>query len=269
MNDALREKTLEMRSLMHSEVKQLLESEYQLGTLVLEIHNDPGTYGATSDLKLAKFFGEYGRTKYANARRIRERYEPERFKELVNARGPDGHRLEYSHLALLLRVDDEQADALANQVLDSSWSVKELSNYLASKTRTTRQPAGPRTTPKPLSFLGFVAQVASHAVQCSKAYEESWDEGQSIRDAFDKVPAEKLDRDCREEVQETAKAAREAAEHFQSIAGQLEGIDNRIAGAINQRRTGSRPLNIPEDDGETVYTDPNTLDNWEFEVEEE
>src|SRR5579872_5546707 len=110
MNDPLRRKALEMRELMSSEVEQFLEAEYRLGSLVKEIHDDPKTYGPTSDIKLAKFFGEYGKTKYATARRIRERYEPERFKQLIDARGPDGHRLEYTHLALLLQVDDDQAD---------------------------------------------------------------------------------------------------------------------------------------------------------------
>jgi hypothetical protein len=269
MNDPLRQKVLAMRDLMESEVKQFLESEYELGTLVKEIYDHPEKYGATSDMKLAKFFGDHGRTKIANARRIRERYEPERFKELVNARGPDGHRLEYTHIALLLRVDEDTADKLANQVLDSSWSVRELKAYLASKTQTTRQSAGPRITPKPSTFFGFMENVAAHAELCSKAYDESWDQGQSILDAFDKVPPGKLDEDCCEEVQESAKAARKASEELGNIAEQLEEIEKRIAGAISQRRTGSRPLKIPDDDGETVYTDPNILDNGEYEDEDE
>jgi hypothetical protein len=256
MNDPLRQKALEMRALMGSQVKHQLESEYELGSLVLEIHDNPGTYGATSDLKLAKFFGGYGKTKYANARHIRERYEPERFKELVNARGPDGRRLEYTHLALLLHVDEDTADKLANQVLDSSWSIRELKAYLASKTRTTRQSTGPRVTPRPSTFLGFMENVAAHAELCLNAYDESWDEGQAIRDAFAKEPPESLDENCCARVHEATKTAREAAEHLQSIAQQLESIEKHIAGALNQRRTVGRPLKIPDDDGETVYTDP-------------
>jgi hypothetical protein len=268
MNDPLRQKVLEIRDLMESEVKQFLESEYELGSLVLEMHDNPDKYGATSDMKLAKFFGDYGRTKIAYPRRIRERYEPERFKELVNARGPDGHRLEYSHLVLLLHVDEDTADKLANQVLDSRWWVKELKCYLASKTQTTRQSAGPRITPKPSTFFGFMENVAAYAELCLNAYDESWDQGQSILDAFNKVPPESLDENSRKRVQEATKTAREAAEHLQSIAQQLESIEKRIAGTLDQRRTVGRPLNIPDEE-ETVYTDPIILAGDEAEDEGE
>jgi hypothetical protein len=270
MNDPLRQKALEIRDLMSSEVTQLLEAEYRLGTVVKEIYDNPGTYGATSDVKLARFFGDYGRTKIANARRIRERYTPERFQELVNARGPDGHQLEYTHLALLLRVeDDDQADALANQVLESSWSVGELKAYLASKTQAQKQATPPRTMPRPRMFLGFVEQVASHAGMCRDAYEESWQEGEAIRDAFDRVPAEQLDEDYRKMVREAALAATAAAEELKYIAEQLEGIEKRIAGALDRRRSGGKRLTIPGGDDVQTYCEPSYRDDDELEGEDE
>jgi hypothetical protein len=269
MNDPLRQKTLEMRSLMYSQVAHLLESEYQLGSLVLEIHNNPGTYGATSDVKLAKFFGEYGRTKYATARRLRERYEPERFKELMNARGPDGHQLEYTHLALLLRVDEDTADKLANQVLESSWSVNELKSYLASKAQPQKLPVPPRTTPRPKMFSGFVEQVVSHADLCHQAYEESWQEGEAIRNSFNAVPAEKLDEGCRKRVQEATKAAREAAEDLRNIATELEVIEKQITGTLDQRRSGGKRLTIPGGDHVQTYCEPSYRGVDELEGEDE
>jgi hypothetical protein len=270
MNDPLRQKTLEMRALMYSQVTHQLESEYRLGTVVKEIYDNPGTYGATSDIKLAKFFGDYGRTKIANARRIRERYEPEHFKELMNARGPDGHRLEYTHLALLLRVeDDNKADELANQVLDSSWSVNELKSYLASKAQPKKQATPPRTTPKPKTFFGFMEQVASHAELCRKAYEESWDQGQSIRDAFDEVTAEEIDEDCRERVQEVASAATAAADELRDIARQLQAIEKTVAGRLGRRRSGGKRLTIPGGDDVQTYCEPSYLDIDEPEDEDE
>jgi hypothetical protein len=270
MNDPLRQKTLEMRDLMYSQVTHLLESEYRLGTVVKEIHDNPGTYGATSDIKLAKFFGEYGKTKYAYARRIRERYEPERFQELVNARGPDGHRLEYTHLALLLRVeDDEKADELANQVLESSWSVNELKSYLASKAQPQKRPTAPHTTPRPKTFPGFVEQVVSHADQCRQAYEESWQEGEAIRDAFNAVSAEQLNEDCRKRVQEATKAAREAAEDLRNIATELEVIEKQIAGTLDWRRSGGKRLTIPGGAEVQAYVEPSYPDDDELEGEDE
>jgi hypothetical protein len=269
MNDPLRQKTLEMRALMYSQVTHQLESEYQLGSLVLEIHDNPGTYGATSDIKLAKFFGDYGKTKYAYARRIRERYEPERFQQLVNARGPDGHRLEYTHLALLLRVeDDDQADALANQVLERSWSVNELKAYLAGKAQPQKLPVPPRT-PKPRTFFGFVEQVVSHADLCHQAYEESWQEGEAIRDAFDAVTAEQLDEDCRKRIHEAAEAAVAAAEELRDVARQLQAIEKRVEGILDRRRSGGKRLTIPGADEVQTYYEPSYRDDDELEGEDE
>jgi hypothetical protein len=270
MNDPLRQKTLEMRDLMSKEVTQFLESEYELGTVVKEIYDNPGTYGATSDVKLAKFFGEYGRTKYATARRLRERYEPERFQELVNARGSDGHRLEYTHLALLLRVeDDDQADALANQVLASGWSVNELRSYLASKAQTQMLPVPPRTTPKPKTFFGFMEQVVSHADLCRQAYEESWQEGEAIRDAFDAVTAEQIDENCRKRVHEAASSATAAADELRDIARQLQAIEKRVEGVLDRRRSVGRRLTIPGGDEVQTYCEPSYLEDDDLEGEDE
>jgi hypothetical protein len=255
MNDPLREKTLAIRELLNGEVDQLLESEYKLGTLVKEIHDGPKVYGPTSDFKLAKFFGEFGKTKYATARRLRERYEPERFKELMSARGPGGHRLEYTHLALLLRVDDDKADALVNDILAGEWSVKELTSYLKSKAESK-----PRTgPPRPATFLGLVENIVAVTDQVRKQYQDVWDEGEALPSRFQDLPDEKISAGDVKRVDEAIGLVNDAFEGLKSVAGELAKIKKHMEATLTRRRSGvttppepveDSPYDDDEDDDE-------------------
>jgi hypothetical protein len=183
-------------------------------------------------------------------------------------KGDTTHRLEYTHLALLLRVDDDKADALVNDILAGEWSVKELSNYLRSKAQESNRPSRP-SYPKPTTFLAFVEQVAAQAGQCRKAYEESWEEGQALLDAFTAVPAEKLDEACRKRVQEVAQLAKETAGGLKGIAVELASIEKRIAGTLSQRRSGGKPFTIPGGDEPQVYCEPSYPDDDDLEEDDE
>ena len=245
MNDPLREKTLAIRELLNGEVDQLLESEYKLGTLVKEIHDGPKVYGATSDIKLAKFFGEHGKTKYATARRLRERYEPERFKELMSARGPSGHRLEYTHLALLLRVDDEKADKLVDDVLAGEWSVNELSKYLKSQSERKPRPSGP---PRPATFLGLVENIVAVTDQVRKQYQDVWDEGEALPSRFQDLPEEKISAGDVKRVDEAIGLVNDAFEGLKSVAGELAKIKKHMEVTLTRRRSGVTTPPEPEED---------------------
>ena len=90
MNDPLRAKVLEIRERMNAEARDILEARYALGSLIVEIHEKPEVYGHMSDIHMAQFFGDGGKTIYAEARRIRERYTPEEFQQILTAQSEYG-----------------------------------------------------------------------------------------------------------------------------------------------------------------------------------
>jgi hypothetical protein len=89
MNDPLRTKVIEIRHMLSEEPRLLLEHRYKLGETVLEVRKHPEIYGNLSDLHMAAFFGDFGKTIYSEARRICERYPPDRFKVILEARNPE------------------------------------------------------------------------------------------------------------------------------------------------------------------------------------
>jgi hypothetical protein len=135
MNPSLEAKVIQMRSLMRDERSIMLDSRYELGSLVLEVKKDPQTYGAVSDIQLAEFFGDSGKTVCNEARRIRERYSPEEYEKIKNAVNPsNGARISYKHLTVLLRIEKaELAGKMLCDCLKSGWSTKELARQVSKK----------------------------------------------------------------------------------------------------------------------------------------
>jgi hypothetical protein len=74
MNDALRRKVVDIKGRLASEMQDFMTSRYALGQAVVSIRDDPDTYGIDSDMKIAAFFGDVGKTVLNEARRIVDRY---------------------------------------------------------------------------------------------------------------------------------------------------------------------------------------------------
>ncbi|HEX5273054.1 MAG TPA: hypothetical protein VFW33_21300, partial [Gemmataceae bacterium] len=163
MRPALRAVVVAMRDLTRDEMVGLLDSRYALGEIVLEIKSDPARYGALSDIQMAAFFGEGNKGALAEARRIRERYPPERFAAIKAAFNPaNGARISYSHLAILLRFEDPaQADKALDTCLQEGLGTKELSRYVTKRLRELdgKESRPPRS--RPANFVGMVENVTA------------------------------------------------------------------------------------------------------------
>jgi hypothetical protein len=240
MNDALRAKTLEMRELARTEIAGLLQSRYELGSIVLKIKNDPATYGPLSDIQLAGFFGESGRTLYAEARRIRERYPPERFAEIVAAvNSQTGARIHYKHLSILLRIEsDAEADKTLELCLGASWSTKELADHVAKKIREAQGAQRPRTRSKPTNFLGVVEHIGANNEAWYKTYQEDWGAGQKLFHTFDALPAEQLTASLATKIGEAEEQVQVAAQALAHLARDLAGLKKRTEQAVSTRQQG-------------------------------
>jgi hypothetical protein len=243
MNDALRAQALKMRELASTEIVGLLQSRYELGSIVLDIKNDPATYGALSDIQLASFFGESGKTLYAEARRIRERYEPARFNEIMAAiNSQTGARIHYKHLAVLLRIeDDSEADKVLDVCLSASWNTKELADYVTKKIREAQGAQRPRARSKPTNFLGVLEHISANNEEWHKTYQDDWGAGQKLIDSFKAVPEERQTEDLSKKVEEAAAAVRQSIEAAKYLAGELDRIKRQIDGNVKSRRQGVQP----------------------------
>jgi hypothetical protein len=231
-----------------------------------------------SDIQLAGFFGEAGRTVYAEARRIRERYEPERYQQIMDATNPEnGARLSYKHLALLLRVEDNaQADKMLEHCLQSGLSTREFGDFIAKK---LKQPgASPRPLRhRPKNFVGLLEQMSSSADDFQGQFKEAWGSGKVLLDSFDAIPEEKRNEELAAKVKEAEKKLRQAAEDHKFLARELAGLGRNTEEAILRRRQGGKPpavATVREDDDEDAEADegnekPDDVENEDGEGAEE
>jgi hypothetical protein len=235
MNDSMREKVLQMRDCIISDTRNLLQSRYILGSYVLEITKNPDVYGALADIQLASFFGESRKTVYAEARRLRERYEPELFEQIVNAVNPEnGFRVSYKHLTLLLQVNDvTKADQLLQKVMTDGLSTKETAALLKQK---REQSGGKPRRPKPTGFSGVLAQMNAYADDWYRQYSEVWHEGQEVRNAFFALADDKLTEDLAEQVREAKQKAEQGAEAQYRLAQELDEALRKVEATVNARK---------------------------------
>jgi hypothetical protein len=259
MNDALRAKTLKIRELVGSEIVGLFQSRYELGSIMLDIKEHPETYDGMSDIQLAQFFGESGKTLYAEARRIRERYNPERFAEIVNAVNPQtGARLHYKHLAILLRIeDDKESDKALDACLEAGWSTKELADYVSKKIREAQGGGRRQARSRPASFAGVLEHISANTEEWHRMYQQDWDAGRKLINSFDALPAEKLTADLATRVAEAEDQARAAAEAQAYLAADLARLKQRIDQAVSARQHGSpqATLRAAKEEGEAEEGD--------------
>jgi hypothetical protein len=167
MNPALRAVVLEIGRRTDAEQTNLLESRYETGREMLAIEQHPEVYGPASDLQLAAYFGAAsGETALGEARRLAERYPPEKFQQILRARNPEtGYRVGLKVLTVLLRIEgDAKADEVLGKAIAGSWSSKELAAYIAGMPR----PAGGRRRPPARNFFEVLEQVAARHPEAGK-----------------------------------------------------------------------------------------------------
>jgi hypothetical protein len=251
MPPALRARAIEMRTLMRTEMVSLLDSRYELGSILLEVKSDPAKYGPMSDIQLATFFGEAGKTVYGEARRIRERYSPEEFAKIKAAINPaNGARISYKHLAILLRLEDPlQAGKALNACLQAGWSTKELEGYVSKKLRELSGPSRKPARSKPSSFFGVMGNVTAVGDEFMRQYDEVWGQGQVLIDAFKALPEEKIDDALVKKLEEARHQSERIAESQQYLAGEISRLMQRAEAVIcGRRQGGAARVRIPGGD---------------------
>jgi hypothetical protein len=254
MNDALRDKAIKIRDCMHGEVRNLMQSRYTLGSHLLDVKQNPQIYGALSDIQLGTFFGDAGKTVYSEARRIRERYSPERFEQLMAACNPEnGARISYKHLALLLRVEDTAAaDKMLDHILAAGLSTKETTKLLNDKAKKAGDgPGKPKPTrEKPTDFQGTLGQLSAFNDDWQEQYRTAWAKGQTLLDGFSALKDEKLTEELAKQVQQVADKCRTVSEDQDALAKELTRIQRQIQDAIGRRKLPPNANRIPPGVGE-------------------
>jgi hypothetical protein len=258
MAPALRDVALKMRNLMRSELLSVLDSRYELGSVVLDVKANPETYGAMSDVHLADFFGEGTRAVYAEARRVRERYPPDEFAKLKAAMNPvNGARISFTHLAVLLRIENPAvANRLLNDCLAAGWSTKELAAAVSKK---LRELSGRRRRPsrsRPTNLLGVLENVAAVGGEFRRHFDESLDQGQVLIDAFNALPEEKIDEELIKRLEEAQHLAESIAEGQCFLADEIGHLMRRAEDVISGRQQrGAEPAGVPKE-GDVEDDDP-------------
>ncbi len=240
MCDPLRQKTLEVKACVVSEIHGLMESRYKLGSLVKEVKDHPKVYGGLADVQLASFSGEAGKTVYAEARRLRERYTPERFREIMEAVNPEtGARLSYKHLAILLRVEDNaQADKLLEHCVAASWSTKELTDHITKKLKQPGTAPRRAVRHRPKKFMGFIEQMAASGEELPDPVRGGLGGGQALVSAFAEVPPEAMSEDMVTRLTKVGAILKAMAQSAASLANDLQGYSRRAQAILRRRQAG-------------------------------
>jgi hypothetical protein len=239
MNPALRAKVLEIERRTDSEGKNLLESRYQTGRDMLEIKQNPKVYGATSDLQMAAYFGAtYGETVFNEARRLAERYPPDKFKQLLEARNPEtGYRVGLKVLTVLLRIEaDAEADAVLDKAIAGSWNSRELAAYISRMARPSN-PRG-RRRPRLAGLPGLLENLCALSEQWLRSNEEDW---QALRDGFDALPDARAIAAALAKAREAEAVARKVAESADSLSKELRACRRRAEAALRRAKEGESP----------------------------
>jgi hypothetical protein len=240
MNDALRREVVDIKKRLNAEVYDFMKSRYALGQAIVMIRDDPGTYGADSDLKIAAFFGDVGKTVLNEARRIVDRYPPERFRKILEARNPDtGFCLNWRHLGELLRIEDAaRADQFLDQAMASGWSTQELRAAVNKSVAAGggRKGAG---RPKPVTFVGVLENLASTHNGWLDQYENGLAAGRALTDTFAKMDEDKFTPAMFQRLQEVRDVLVKSQESTASLARDLKKLCLEVGQALQKKKPSS------------------------------
>ncbi len=240
MKKPLREAALEMRRRAREGELALMRERYAMGQQYLTIKGQPQVYGPMSDVQLAEFFGADAAV-LKEARRLARRYSPEQFEAILAARNPrTGLQVTYQHLVILQRVEDDAlaAEALATALADS-WTPAQLTRAINRKLNAAAGRLKEPPRPKPDRLPGYLMNVHATTGEWNRQYDEVWERGSAVIDAFDALPPEKIDAalvqrlaECRDQAESAAEAQRSLGRHFESLRA-------RVAEAVSRRQRGA------------------------------
>jgi hypothetical protein len=192
---------------------------------------------------MADFFGKLSKTTLGEARRLVERYTPERYKEIMDALSPqNGATVSYKHLTTLLRIeDDKKADTMLTNVLDAGLSTRETAEMVNKALRKAAGSDAPRRKAKPKTFWGVAENTTAINREWNRTYEEDWGGGEHLVRTFAALTKEQLDNDVIKQLDEMHEISRRAAEAHGFLMSEFARMKKRTQAAIiNKKRQGGK-----------------------------
>jgi hypothetical protein len=238
----LQEAALDLLRRARAGDQTFLREFYALGETFLKIKQQPELFGAMSDVQLGQFFDERDLDLFRQARRIRQRYAPERFEEILAARNEKtGFRFTLDHLVVLLQVEDVAlADEFLVLALTDSWTPQQLNRAVKKK---LRQQAGPNpktkmSLAKPASLPGLLANIDSVTGDWLEQFDEIWQRGRALGEAYGAIPEEKIDPALVRLLEKQRDQAVSAANAQLELIDEMERLRDRAQDVIRRRRGG-------------------------------
>ena len=238
MKRPLRDVALELRRRTRAEDQALLRERYALGEMFLKVKDNPTVYGGRSGIQMDEFFAGRNLDLLREAGRIRHRYTPERFEQILAARNSvTGFEFSYDHLAILLAIEDDAlADEFLNLTFADSWTCAELHRAVAKKLRASK----PRSKKMPRSalktFLGTLENISAVTGEWLRQHDEVWDKGQKVFDTYCTLPVESQTGALVKRLQELRDQAESAAEAQRNLADGFDRLRENIEATVHHRQ---------------------------------
>ncbi len=280
---SLRERQEKARKKMNSELRGHLDwivdwcnnedtnglmRRWELGERVIQIRSDFGNK-AISQIKL--FIREDPSMLY-KVEKFAEYYTKEEVEELVELSFEDGAKLSYSHVRLLISIENrnQRTDAL-NQTIDNNWTSTQLGKYI--KDLLGKRSAGGRKPSIPKSAEAVIEQQLAFADDFSNRNMKVWDNPQyslkaQLKDIED--PDEALTNrlgylaiQLKQLVETAQERADEAEEQYQALVDKakepepdVEDEDDEEYQAPVDKNKATKTSNVDKDDKVWNMIDP-------------
>ena len=174
MNPALMKVFTEGRGVLNEVSSGVISAYRTLGKLIKTVRDSPDKYKSGAVELLSAAYGVSAPLLY-RAQALAEQYTDVEFKAMCNLKGPDGSRLNWSHIVCLLSVPDKAVRAkFQQQAVSNGWTAEELHTEIQGKYGNRRVGVGQKFA-QPKTIVQGLNNFTDFTLDFLKRVDQIWD----------------------------------------------------------------------------------------------
>ena len=247
MSPAFREKLEFFDNWLRREVSRTLRSRYELGLQVLEMNEDQKKnqgklYGTNAIGRICKIL-KWDDGVIRSALRFVQRYSPTELDRLCEQVLPNGEPLTWSHVRVLIEVDDlSERKALLERTISEGWTCSTLAR--AFKDLGNGRPDETRGRPPkvPKNFDDAVAGQQQFTAQWARLHDRVWSVPErSLLAHAAKIAPEEVTTERLRRARELARGLRRVAEQAMEQAGKADEVVRDLERLLDRWESNTTP----------------------------
>ena len=250
MTPATREVAQDFEQRLARGAQGIILIQYDMGRRVAEVMENEGEYGHGAIKQLAEYLNIAGgaTTLYA-LRNFAESFEKDHVKELSAKPMANGQFLSVGHWFKVMQLKDKKSqDKMFDRIFKESLTVNELEKEIralgAHGKKNARQGGGrkPSIPTSPIAGLQTAFQIAQKWANLEPVLEES------VFDAIDELPPDKINDDLLHKLTETKTKLEEMAEKATNAAERVGTNIERVEKVLSAKSQKSESENEEDED---------------------